>query len=58
MERLGEEADAISDAAVEALFSGSPDPLEAEKWKDLCDALTAAMHGLRQTERMVRNVVR
>ncbi|HEX8274798.1 MAG TPA: DUF47 family protein [Longimicrobiaceae bacterium] len=58
MERLGEEADAISDAAVEALFAGSPDPLEAEKWKDLYDALTAAMQGLRQTERMVRNVVR
>lgn len=58
MERLGDEADAISDAAVEALFAGSPEPLEAEKWKDLYDALTAAMHGLRQTERMVRNVVR
>lgn len=58
MERLGEEADAIADAAVEALFAGAPDPLEAQKWKDLYDALTAAMHGLRQTERMVRNIVR
>lgn len=58
MERLEDEGDAISDAAVEALFAGAPDPLEAQKWKDLYDALTGTIHKLRDTESIVRNVVR
>ncbi|HEX7239722.1 MAG TPA: DUF47 family protein [Longimicrobiaceae bacterium] len=58
MERLEHEGDAISDAAVEALFAGSPDPLEAAKWKDLYDALTDAIHRCRDTESIVRRVVR
>ncbi|HEX2095335.1 MAG TPA: DUF47 family protein [Longimicrobiaceae bacterium] len=58
MERLEEEGDAISDAAVEALFTGSPDPMAALIWKDLYDALTDAIHRCRDTEGVVRRVVR
>jgi len=58
MERLEEEGEAISDAAVEALFVGSPDPMEALKWKDFYDALTDAIHRCMETERVVRNVER
>lgn len=58
MERLEAEGDAISDAAVEALFSGSPDPMEALRWKTLYDTLTDAIHRCRDVESMVRNVVR
>lgn len=58
MERLEEEGDAISDAAVEALFTGSPDPVEALKWRDLYDALNDAIHRCTETESIVRNVER
>jgi hypothetical protein len=39
VKRLEEEGDAIYHEAVEALFSGSPDPLEVIKWKELYDKL-------------------
>jgi uncharacterized protein Yka (UPF0111/DUF47 family) len=58
MERLEDEGDAISDAGVEALFTGSPDPRTALVWKDLYDALTDAIHRCRDTETVVRRVVR
>ena len=43
VKRLEEEADAIYQDALAALFAGTPDPLEVIKWKDLLDLLENAM---------------
>lgn len=40
---LEEEGDAIYREAIEALFSGTPDPLEVIKWKDVYDKLEDAI---------------
>ncbi|MGI8496696.1 MAG: DUF47 domain-containing protein [Gemmatimonadaceae bacterium] len=40
---LEEEGDAIYHIAVGALFSGSPDPIEVIKWKELYDTLERAI---------------
>lgn len=42
VKKLEEEGDAIYHTAVGALFSGSPDPLEVMKWKEMYDTLERA----------------
>jgi predicted phosphate transport protein (TIGR00153 family) len=39
IKRLEEEADAVYHEAVGALFSGTPDPLDVIKWKEMYDTL-------------------
>jgi predicted phosphate transport protein (TIGR00153 family) len=43
IKRLEEEGDAIYHAAVGALFSGTPDPLDVMKWKEMYDTLERAI---------------
>lgn len=43
MEGFAHEGHAIYDSAVEALFAGSPDPVEVIRWKELYDVLEDAI---------------
>jgi uncharacterized protein Yka (UPF0111/DUF47 family) len=43
MKRLEEAGDAVYQEAVGALFSGSPDPLDVIKWKELFDKIEEAI---------------
>ena len=57
MEPLAHEGHAIYDGAVEALFAGSPDPLEVIRWKEVYDLLEQAMERCRAVENALSSIV-
>lgn len=57
MESLAHEGHAIYDAAVEALFAGSPDPVEVIRWKELYDVLEQAVEQCQAVEDALSSIV-
>lgn len=57
MEGLSEEGHGIYDNAVEALFAGSPDPVEVIRWKELYDVLERAIEQCQGVENALSSIV-
>ena len=57
MEGLSEEGHGIYDKAVEALFAGSPDPVEVIRWKELYDVLERAIDQCQGVENALSSIV-
>lgn len=57
MEGLEHEGHAIYDAAVEALFAGSPDPVEVIRWKEMYDVLERAIEQCQAVENALSSIV-
>lgn len=57
MEGLSHEGQAIYDKAVEALFAGSPDPVEVIRWKELYDVLEQAIERCQAVENALSSIV-
>ena len=57
MEPLAHEGQAIYDGAVEALFAGSPDPLEVIRWKEVYDLLEQAIEKCGAVEDALSSIV-
>lgn len=57
MEPLAHEGQAIYDSAVEALFAGSPDPVEVIRWKEVYDLLEQGMERCRAAENALSSIV-
>jgi uncharacterized protein Yka (UPF0111/DUF47 family) len=56
MEPLAHEGQAIYDGAVEALFAGSPDPVEVIRWKEVYDLLEQAMEQCSRVENALSGI--
>jgi uncharacterized protein Yka (UPF0111/DUF47 family) len=57
MEGLSEEGQGIYDSAVEALFTGSPDPVEVIRWKELYDVLEKSIERCQAVENALSSIV-
>jgi uncharacterized protein len=57
METLAHEGQAIYDHAVEALFTGSPDPVEVIRWKEVYDLLEHAVEQCQAVEAAISSIV-
>jgi uncharacterized protein Yka (UPF0111/DUF47 family) len=57
MDGLEHEGHAIYDSAVEALFAGSPDPVEVIRWKELYDTLEQAIERCQAVENALSSIV-
>jgi uncharacterized protein Yka (UPF0111/DUF47 family) len=57
MEPLAHEGQAIYDQAVEALFAGSPDPVEVIRWKELYDLLEHTIEHCHSVENALSSIV-
>jgi uncharacterized protein Yka (UPF0111/DUF47 family) len=57
MEGLSHEGHAIYDSAVEALFAGTPDPVEVIRWKELYDVLENAIERCEDVENALSSIV-
>ena len=57
MEGLSHEGHAIYDSAVEALFAGTPDPVEVIRWKELYDVLEHAIDQCQDVDNALSSIV-
>ena len=57
VKQLEEEADAVYQEAVTALFEGRPDPMEVLKWKELYERLETATDECQHTARVIENII-
>ena len=57
MEHINDEGDAIHARAVEALFEGSPDPLEVLRWKEVYDQLQHALEHCQKLDHALDGIV-
>jgi uncharacterized protein len=57
MEPLAHEGHAIYDHAVEALFAGSPDPVEVIRWKEVYDVLEQALEQCKRVDEALSSIV-
>jgi uncharacterized protein len=57
METINDEGDAIYASAVEALFEGSPDPLEVLRWKEVYDQLQQTLEKCQTLDHALDGIV-
>ena len=57
VKQLEEEADAVYQEAMMALFEGRPDPMEVLKWKELYERLETATDECQHTARVIENII-
>lgn len=57
MEPLAHEGQAIYDHAVEALFAGTPDPVEVIRWKEVYDVLEQAVEQCKRVDETLSSIV-
>jgi uncharacterized protein Yka (UPF0111/DUF47 family) len=57
LERINDEGDAIYARAVEALFEGSPDPVEVLRWKEVYDLLQQALEHCQELDHALDGIV-
>lgn len=57
MERINDEGDGIYASAIEALFEGSPDPLEVLRWKEVYDLLQQALEHCQALDHALDGIV-